>query len=172
MRISLWMLLIMPVFLVCGCSGDNDTEGDMGEATGEVNDASRAIVELLKGDGAGKQVTTTATGLQYVELKTGSGEIPNTGQKCEVHALLWLLDGTEVWDSRKPGSDGHVHTYTFNMGQGGLISGWTEGISTMKRGGLRRMALPPEIAYGEAGRSGIPGNAWLMYEIELLNITD
>ena len=165
----------LALLLLAGCGG-GETAGDAGEAelaAGELNDASRAARVILEGDGTGKELVTTASGLQYVDLVAGEGDSPGPGQVCVTHATGWLLDGTKFWSSRDADAQGRAEPLRFTLCQGSVIAGWEEGVATMKVGGLRRLAIPPELAYGERGRPPvIPPRATLIFEIELLAALD
>jgi peptidylprolyl isomerase len=79
-----------------------------------------------------------------------------------------LADGT-VFDA----SANHPEspTMTYEQGVTQLIPGWTEGVSTMKVGGKRKLIIPPQLAYGQQGSGDvIPPNATLIFEIELVAI--
>ena len=107
---------------------------------------------------------TTDSGLRIQDLKMGDGTSPQPGQTVTVHYTGWLENGTQFETSRtgKPAQ--------FKLG-GGLIKGWTEGLATMKVGGIRKLIIPSKLAYGAAGSPPkIPPNSNLTFEIELLDV--
>ena len=108
---------------------------------------------------------TTASGLQYIDEVVGTGESPKQGQQVTVHYTGTLENGTKFDSSVDKGQP-----YTFRIGTGVVIKGWDEGIMTMKVGGKRRLIVPANLAYGAAGRPGIPPNATLFFEVELLGV--
>ncbi len=158
-------LLLCLIVSTAGCEGDEAQSDEQTEVAEMSNEASEALAKLQEGEGAGKEVVTTASGLSYVDLKAGEGASPEPGQTCSTHATLWLLDGTRIWSSRDGDSP-----FDFQLGGGAVIAGWDEGVSTMKTGGLRRLAVPGELGYGTQGRGEIPPNATLIFEIELREI--
>jgi peptidylprolyl isomerase len=113
---------------------------------------------------AGAEISTPS-GLRYVDEVVGSGDSPKLGQNVTVHYTGTLTDGTKFDSSVDKGQP-----YTFRIGTGVVIKGWDEGIMTMKVGGKRRLTVPPNLAYGPAGRPGIPPNATLIFEVQLLGI--
>lgn len=113
-----------------------------------------------------KNPTVTASGLKYEDAKVGAGASPQTGQRVTVHYLLQLTDGTKVQSSRDSGQP-----FTFVIGAGAVIKGWDEGVATMKVGGTRNLYIPAALAYGSRSPgAGIPPNADLMFQVELLSI--
>ena len=84
----------------------------------------------------------------------------------EAAVRLRVVDGTVFDDSKQ-----HGHPFTFAVGGGMVIQGWDKGLAGMRVGGVRRLTIPPEEAYGERGHPpAIPPNATLSFEIELLSI--
>ena len=105
---------------------------------------------------------TTKSGLKYMDLKVGTGAMPTTTSTVTVNYVGKLPNGT-VFDA----SSQHGGPASFALNQ--VIPGWTEGVSTMRVGGKRRLVCPPKLAYGAEGRPPvIPPNATLTFDIELL----
>ncbi len=113
-----------------------------------------------------ENMETTPSGLQYTDVKVGTGASPTTGQTAVVHYTGWLVDGKKFDSSKDRGQP-----FTFAVGRGQVIKGWDEGVATMKVGGTRKLLIPPDLAYGARGAGGvIPPNATLTFEVELLEI--
>jgi len=109
-------------------------------------------------------VRTTASGLQYVVLKEGDGPRPTDGDRVRIHYRGTLVDGTE-FDS----SYGRPEPVTCGLGE--VIPGLAEAIKLMRTGSKYRVFVPPELAYGAAGKPPVVGpNAALIFEVELLGI--
>ncbi|KXK49498.1 MAG: FKBP-type peptidyl-prolyl cis-trans isomerase [Chlorobi bacterium OLB5] len=109
---------------------------------------------------------TTESGLKYVDEVIGSGESPAAGQTISVHYTGTLEDGTKFDSSRD-----RNQPLVFKIGVGQVIKGWDEGILSMKKGGKRKLIIPPQLGYGSRGAGGvIPPNATLIFDVELLEI--
>lgn len=106
------------------------------------------------------------SGLQIEDLEVGTGAEASTGSKVSVHYTGWLTDGSKFDSSLDRGKP-----FDIELGAGQVIKGWDQGIVGMKAGGKRKLTIPPELAYGESGHpAGIPPNATLVFEIELLAV--
>lgn len=112
---------------------------------------------------------TTPAGVRYEDLSIGDGAAATgPGQTAVVHYTGWLEDGTPFDSSRDRGEP-----FSFPIGCGYVIRGWDEGIIGMRVGGTRRLTVPPSLGYGAQGAGGvIPPNATLVFEIELLEISE
>jgi FKBP-type peptidyl-prolyl cis-trans isomerase FkpA len=105
------------------------------------------------------------------DLRVGEGPTAEAGSIVTTHYTVWLYDpaqpeqkGVQVDSSRG------LEPFMFVVGFGQVISGWDVGITGMNVGGLRRLVIPPSLAYGGFRNSIIPPNATLVFEIELLAI--
>jgi FKBP-type peptidyl-prolyl cis-trans isomerase FkpA len=112
---------------------------------------------------------TTPSGLIYEDLTVGQGTLcTGRGQTAIVHYTGWLEDGSK-FDSSKDRDD----PFSFPVQCSYVIPGWDEGVQGMKVGGVRKLTVPPALAYGERGAGGvIPPNATLVFEIELLELSE
>jgi FKBP-type peptidyl-prolyl cis-trans isomerase FkpA len=108
-------------------------------------------------------VKVTASGLQYKVLKEGTGITPKATDVVKVHYRGTLIDGTEFDSSYKRNQPAE-----FQLNQ--VIPGWTEGLQLMKVGSKYQLTIPGNLAYGERGNQGIPGNSVLIFDVELLDV--
>jgi FKBP-type peptidyl-prolyl cis-trans isomerase len=112
------------------------------------------------------QPTTTASGLQYWDIVTGTGVMAAPGSTVKVHYSGFLTSGEKFDSSRDRGEP-----FSFPLGAGQVIKGWDEGVAGMKVGGQRQLRIPPNLGYGAAGAGGaIPPNATLIFDVELLEV--
>lgn len=108
----------------------------------------------------------SASGLEILDLQVGSGAEARSGKTVDVHYTGWLLDGREFDSSR-----GRGKPLSFQLGSGMVIRGWDEGVEGMKVGGLRKLRIPADLAYGSRGAGDvIPPNSTLLFEVELVAV--
>jgi len=113
---------------------------------------------------------TTASGLQIIDTKVGTGPSPQRGQTCVMHYTGWLYENGQKGKKFDPSVDRN-EPFDFPIGAGRVIKGWDEGVATMKVGGKRTLIIPPALGYGARGAGGvIPPNATLMFDVELLGL--
>jgi FKBP-type peptidyl-prolyl cis-trans isomerase len=111
------------------------------------------------------QGTKTPSGLQYWDIKVGTGPEARKGQKVKVHYTGWLTSGKK-FDSSIGGKP-----FDLRLGAGDVIKGWDDGIPGMKVGGKRQLRIPPDLAYGAKGYPGvIAPNSTLIFDVELVAV--
>lgn len=112
------------------------------------------------------EMTTTTSGLQYADVKVGTGPEVKDGDQIAVHYTGTFTNGKE-FDSSIP----RKKPFQVNVGRGGVIKCWDEGVRGMKVGGTRKLVCPPDLAYGKNGYPGaIPPDTTLLFRIQLLSI--
>ena len=107
-------------------------------------------------------VITLPNGLQYKVIAEGAGDSPKPEDQVSVRYRGTLIDGTEF---DKSPADQPPRTF----GASQVIKGWTEALIRMKKGAKWQLFIPSDLAYGEAGRPGIPGNSVLLFDVELVS---
>ena len=111
-------------------------------------------------------MTKTASGLYIQDLTVGTGDEATSGATVTVHYEGWLSSGTKFDSSRD-----RDEPFSFLLGAGRVIRGWDEGVAGMRVGGIRKLVIPPALGYGVGGSlPTIPGNATLVFDIELLEV--
>ena len=133
--------------------------------------ASDAPAAASAASTAASAIVKTASGLQYEEIKLGTGAVATVGAKVAVHYTGWLQnpDGSagKKFDSSRDGNG----PFKFPLGAGRVIKGWDEGVQGMKVGGVRKLIIPSTLGYGARGAGGvIPPDATLIFEVELLGV--
>jgi FKBP-type peptidyl-prolyl cis-trans isomerase len=111
------------------------------------------------------EATKTPSGLEYWDIKVGTGAVAQAGHKVKVDYTGWLTNGKQ-FDS----SVGTGKPFEFMLGAGQVIKGWDQGVAGMKVGGKRQLRIPPDLAYGAKGYPGaIPANATLVFDVQLVD---
>jgi FKBP-type peptidyl-prolyl cis-trans isomerase FkpA len=109
-----------------------------------------------------REPVTTSSGLVVEDLVCGEGQEAAPGDVVSVRYTGRLADG-----SRFDTSGGAP--FTFPLGAGQVIAGWDEGVPGMGVGGQRRLRIPADLAFGDAGLPGrVPPRALVIYDIELV----
>lgn len=119
--------------------------------------------EFLEKNKTAEGVKTTDSGLQYIVMTEGTGASPKADDVVKCHYTGTLIDGTKFDSSVDRGQPAEFPV-------SGVIPGWTEALQMMKVGSKYKLFIPPELAYGPAGRPGIPPNSTLIFEVELLEV--
>lgn len=122
------------------------------------------------GDNQGMQQSQTqnaeqSSGLKIEDIKVGTGAEAVAGKEVEVHYTGTLTNG-QKFDSSKDRNQ----PFKFTLGAGQVIKGWDQGVAGMKEGGVRKLTIPPELAYGSRAVGSIPANSTLIFEVELLKV--
>jgi len=108
----------------------------------------------------------TKSGLVMDTVKEGAGDEAKAGSTVTVHYVGTLTNGKKFDSSRDRGEG-----FAFELGAGEVIKGWDEGVAGMKVGGVRKLTIPPELAYGAMGYPPvIPPHSTLVFEVELLAV--
>jgi FKBP-type peptidyl-prolyl cis-trans isomerase len=156
--------------------GDDNQQIDSKTAQQEVNNkiqelqrklAAKKLKEnedFMAKNGKKAGMKTTASGIQYEILNTGSGEVsPTASNKVKTHYHGTLING-KVFDSSVDRGQPIDFPVT------GVIQGWQEILKMMKVGDKWRVYIPPHLAYGSRPQGKIPANSILIFEMELLEI--
>ncbi len=174
MRRFAWFVFLIFVGGI-GTSGCADESSNSAKSTQPAPKKADPLKEFLDADSSAKKdgkdvpkeekIVKLESGVKYIDIKEGYGNVAKEGKHIEVHYTGWLRDGTMFDNSLKNG-----RPLGLTLGANGVIKGWEQGIPGMKVGGKRKLLIPPALAYGEKGRPPlIPQNAELVFEIQLLS---
>lgn len=128
-----------------------------------------ALALVLAVSGCGKDTGTSPTAnvpFSTVDVRAGTGVEATTGRNVNVNYSLYLYSATAAENKGRAMQAGN---FSFVVGTG-VIPGFSQGVQGMRVGGLRRVVIPPNLAYGAQGQDDIPGNATLVFDIELLAV--
>jgi FKBP-type peptidyl-prolyl cis-trans isomerase FkpA len=116
-------------------------------------------------------LVTNPSGLQYEDLKLGTGMIARVGARVRVHYTGWLRNKDGSAGKKFDSSRDSGEPFEFVVGNGDVIAGWDEGVQGMRVGGIRKLVIPASLGYGARGAGrDIPPNAKLIFEVELLSL--
>lgn len=138
-----------------------------------------ASVSACSGSGTSPSSTATVdtglssiTTLQTTDLVVGTGAVATSGRSVNVHYSGWLYKASAI-DNKGTKFDSSLDRgtpFTFALGGGQVIAGWDQGVLGMRVGGQRRLVIPPSLGYGSRGQGSIPGNATLVFDVQLLAV--
>jgi FKBP-type peptidyl-prolyl cis-trans isomerase FklB len=156
MKTSSILALALALGLFAGCSQK--------ETAPDTTMKSDAVEAFLAANAKKDGVTTTASGLQYTVIKSGTGTSPKATDQVKVHYTGTTIDGN-VFDSSV--QRGQPAVFPVNA----VIPGWVEALQLMKVGDKWQLFIPARLAYGENSPSpAIPANSVLIFEVELIDI--
>lgn len=126
----------------------------------------------------GLNATAATEGIFQVVLEEGDGPKPEPGQRVFVNYAVRMLDGTLVDTSYEElakengiyNASRQYEPYGFVLGNDRVIDGWHKGIAYVNKGGKSILIIPSELAYGQRGNNGIPPNAVLVFDLEVVDI--
>jgi|SRR5882672_4712524 len=130
------------------------------------------VSALVLSAGCGNSPTRPSSApYSQTELHVGSGLEATSGVVITVNYTGWLWDPTKT-DGKgiQFDSSASVGPFSFTLGQGNVIAGWDRGVPGMKTGGIRRLVIPPSLAYGIARNGPIPPDSTLVFDIELVDV--
>lgn len=143
-------------------STEENTQETVRDFTEAFDDNAALGHEFLEKNAKNDSVVQTASGLQYMVLKEGTGAKPGPTDQVTVEYTGKLIDGT-VFDT----SEGRGPA-TFGLNQ--VIAGWTEGLQLMSEGAEYRLFVPSELAYGTQGQGNIAPNSTLIFDVKLIKV--
>ncbi len=144
MTTSLRVLLVLVSVAAAGCGGDNGTS----------------------------PTSTDSAPYSQTDIRVGTGAEAILGRSVTVHYSLWLYSASAAEGKGRlveTSAGGTPPTFTLSVGR--LIDGWIRGVPGMRVGGIRRLVVPPELAYGAQGSgNSVPPNATLVFDIDLVAV--
>jgi len=182
--LALILCAALPLLAACGSSQSSADKAAEQAANEQANpptitDATTPAIKAVKvtpGPGEGdlkvKPVIPRQSGaapkvLIVQDLIVGTGTEAKSGDSVTVQYVgVLFANGKEFDSSWKAGKP-----FTFDLGSGGVIAGWDQGVEGMKVGGRRRLIIPAELGYGAAGSPPtIPANAALVFDVDLVSV--
>jgi FKBP-type peptidyl-prolyl cis-trans isomerase len=111
--------------------------------------------------------STDSAPYSQTDIRVGTGAEATAGRNVTVNYTLWLYSASAAENKGRGLESG---TFPFIIGGGGVIRGFEQGVVGMRVGGLRRLVIPPELAYGSRGQGDVPPNATLLFDVELTSV--
>jgi FKBP-type peptidyl-prolyl cis-trans isomerase FkpA len=131
-----------------------------------------AVLVAAVGCGGGNDSSPTSPSTDsapysQTDIRVGTGAEATAGRNVTVNYTLWLYSATAA---ENKGRRLEAGTFPFVLGTGRAIPGFERGVVGMRVGGLRRLVVPPDLAYGSQGQGDVPPNATLVFDIELTSV--
>jgi len=109
---------------------------------------------------------TLQNGLVIEDITVGTGAKAKAGKRVGVRYIGRLAKNGKVFDQNTKGA-----VFKFNLGKGEVIKGWDLGVNGMNVGGVRRLTIPSNLAYGSRGAPpDIPPNSTLIFEVKMMTV--
>lgn len=130
-----------------------------------------AVVVGIAVAACGDTPTSPAPAFEQADVRVGNGTAAASGSTLTVTYTGWLFDSTKLdqkglqFDSNAGGTP-----FKFVLGAGQVIAGWDRGLVGIQPGGIRRLVIPPDLAYGTVRRGPIPPNSTLIFEVEVSEV--
>ena len=135
-----------------------------GETVGAPTDQPSNTIQPSANPEAMTNISTTP-GLEIYDESVGTGAEAVAGKNVTVHYIGVFTNGDKFDSSVDRGTP-----FTFPLGAGNVIKGWDIGVEGMKVGGIRRLVIPADLAYGPNDYNGIPGGSTLIFQVQLLGV--
>src|SRR5687768_7474238 len=140
------LLLTVLLFCAAACGGSDSNSGSAVVAPG----------------------SNPVTSFASIDVTVGTGATANTGNRVTVSYAGFLYDPAQPENKGRQFDSSSAFTFTVGVGQ--VIRGWDQGVPGMRVGGLRRLTIPPELAYGNQAVGTIPANSTLVFDIRLISV--
>jgi FKBP-type peptidyl-prolyl cis-trans isomerase FkpA len=133
------------------------------------------VIAALLASACGSTTTSPSASVSVsfsaTDLTVGGGASAVAGRVVSMNYTGWLYDAAKT-DNKGTQFDSSAGrgAFSFLLGAGQVIAGWDQGVPGMKVGGKRRLVIPPSLGYGSAGAGPIPGNATLIFDVELIAV--
>jgi FKBP-type peptidyl-prolyl cis-trans isomerase FkpA len=165
------LLTLRSLALLATLSQIHIAHADNNSANGNANNNTGINASSTAATSTTPQRIKTQSGLQYEDIKVGSGAVARAGYNVTVHYTGWLKTRDGSTGPKFDSSRDNDQPFTFRLGSGQVIPGWDEGVQGMRVGGIRKLFVPSYLGYGIKGAPPkIPPNAALTFEVELLDL--
>ena len=131
------------------------------------------VLALVSACGESPTAPTPNVAFSTTDVRVGTGAEAVTGKVVTAHYTGWLYDSSKT-DQKGIQFTSSLGTtgFAWMVGAGEVIEGMDRGVTGMKAGGLRRIVIPPDLAYGNERNGPIPPNSTLIFELDLLAVAD